>query len=150
MTTIRKVDRNIFRGPRPENLRELRLKYDIDTMIDLESGIYDVIRVYDETYYKDVLQFPADCGMSYYHMPCSDIFPPKEVFVKKAIELMASNRHVYIHCLSGVDRTGYVCAAYRMRVQGWTFEAAHAEWIELGRHPWYFYWSRELKKYEIK
>jgi protein-tyrosine phosphatase len=149
MTTIKKVDRNCFRGPRPTDLRELRVKYDIDTIIDLESGIYDVVRVYDETYYTDVQQFPPDYGMDYYHMPCSDLTAPKPIFVDKAIELMAnSERHVYVHCLSGVDRTGFVCAVYRMRVQGWTFNAARAEWIELGRHPWYFYWDYALKEFD--
>lgn len=150
MTMIRAVDRNTFRGPRPTDLRQLRVDYHIDTIIDLESGVYDVVQVYSETYFENVLQFPSDFGINYYHMPCSDFTPPKEIFVKKAIELMADvDRHVFIHCLSGVDRTGFVCAAYRMRVQGWTYKAARAEWISVGRHPWYFYWEHELKKYAV-
>lgn len=145
---IKPVDRNCFRGPRPDNLRELRVKYHIDTIIDLESGIYDVMRVYDETYYKDLPQFPPDVGIAYYHMPCSDFTAPKKIFVDKAIELMADmSRHTFIHCLSGVDRTGFICAVYRMRIQGWSYEAAHAEWISMGRHPWYFYWNRALKEF---
>lgn len=143
-----KVTETVWRGPRPTDLRALRVDYHIDTIIDLESGVYDVMRVYDETYFKDVPQFPPDFGINYYHMPCSDFSAPKKIFVDKALELMFNKeRHVFIHCLSGVDRTGFVCAVYRMRVEGWTFERARAEWIALGRHPWYFYWEHELKKY---
>ncbi len=138
------VDRNCFRGPRPKDLKELRVDYGIDTIIDLESGVYDLLRGVEQ-------QFPADFGMSYYHMPCSDILPPTKACVEKAINLMADvDRHVFIHCLSGVDRTGFVCAVYRMRIQNWGYNAALEEWIKLGRHKWYFYWEPALKKYAGK
>ncbi len=134
------VDRNCFRGPRPTSLKDLRLDFHIDTIIDLETGAYDLIC-------GMIPQFPADFGMAYYHMPCSDIFAPHPAIVAKALDLMSDlDRHVYVHCLSGVDRTGFVCAAYRMRVQKWTYSDALAEWKK-SRHPWYFYWEHELKKY---
>lgn len=138
---ITHVDRNCFRGPRPHDLKALAEICQIDTIIDLESGIYEVVN-------GVIPQFPADFGMSYYHIPCSDILPPREDYVAKCLDLMSdAKRRVYIHCLSGVDRTGFVCAAYRMRVQDWSYKEAHAEWLNLGRHPWYFYWNHALKKY---
>ncbi len=138
------VDRNCFRGPRPTDLKELRLDYLIDTIIDLESGVYDLIQGVSP-------QFPPDFGMAYYHLPCSDILPPTGAYVAKALDLMADvDRHVYIHCLSGVDRTGFMCAAYRMRIQGWSYADALAEWKKFGRHPWYFYWENSLKQYQVK
>jgi protein-tyrosine phosphatase len=145
------VDRNCFRGPRPTNLKELRLDYEIDTIIDLQSGIYEALQIHTETYFENIPQFPADMGIAYYHMPCSDLTAPEEIFVEKAVTLMADmDRRTFIHCHSGVDRTGFICAVYRMKIQGWAYEAALAEWIKLGRHPWYFYWDRELKKYARK
>ncbi len=136
---IHKIDKEIYRGPRPNDLTALRKDLHIDTMIDLESGVYEML--------YDVSQFPPDFGMSYYHMPCSDIFPPPRNYVEKCLALMRQDRVIYLHCLSGVDRTGFVAAVYRMQVQGWGFDLALREWKSLGRHFWYFYWERELKKY---
>lgn len=136
---ILKIDKEIYRGPRPDNLFNLRVDYHIDTLIDLEAGFYDLTKC-------GAMQFPADFGMAYYHIPCSDFVPPSKQCVFKCLDLMRQDRVVYIHCLSGVDRTGFVCAVYRMKVQRWSFEDAVAEWKKIGRHPWYFWWERELKK----
>ena len=38
------------------------------------------------------------------------------------------NQPILVHCQSGADRTGVVCAAYRMAVDGWTLAEA---WEEL-------------------
>ena len=38
------------------------------------------------------------------------------------------NQPILAHCLSGADRTGIICAAYRMRINGWTLAEA---WEEL-------------------
>ncbi len=40
---------------------------------------------------------------------------------------------LYLHCQRGIDRTGLIVALYRIRAQGWTPEAAYAEWNGLGR-----------------
>jgi protein-tyrosine phosphatase len=136
------VDRAIYRGPRPEGLSILRRDYHIDTIIDLELGVYEL------AFNREAMEYPADFGMAYYHMPCSDWFPPRSQFVWKCLRLMEQDRVIYLHCLSGVDRTGFVVAAYRMVVQGWLLEAAVKEWKELGRHSWFFWWESELKKYE--
>ncbi|HEX7917405.1 hypothetical protein [Rudaea sp.] len=37
-----------------------------------------------------------------------------------------------IHCWHGADRTGVVCAAYRMVVQGWSKADARAEMFDGG------------------
>lgn len=141
MSGVTHVSRNCFRGSRPRDLMNLRIDFRIDTIIDLETGIYEL--------FDGVLpQFPPDYGMSYYHMPCSDIVPPNDLFVAKAIDLMADmNRRTFIHCLSGVDRTGYVCALYRVIIDKWKTVDAIAEWKRLGRHPWYFWWEKSLRDY---
>ena len=132
------VDKNCFRGPRPADLEIIRSQYGIDTIIDLESGVYET--------FNNISQFPPDFGMAYYHMPCSDIFAPNPGYVLRALDLMSDpKKKVYVHCLSGVDRTGFVCAAYRMRIQKWSYADALSEWIRIGRHPWYFIWDNSLK-----
>ncbi len=39
---------------------------------------------------------------------------------------------VLVHCLHGADRTGLMCAAYRVAVQGWSREEAEAEMVSGG------------------
>lgn len=143
---ISHVDREIFRGPRPADLTVLRAswsKYHVNTIISLEYGFYGV--THNDKYER---QFPADFGIQVYNIPCSDIMPPERWAVEKVLDLMSQDRSIYIHCLSGVDRTGFMCAVYRMRVQHWSFEKAHAEWVAMGRHFWFAWWKSELKKYE--
>ena len=138
-----KISREIYRGPRPENLEVLRRELHVDTIISLQSGWYQL--AYEDRYER---QFPADFGIKHYDLGSSDIWPPEPWVVEKALSLMQQDRVIYLHCLSGVDRTGFIAAVYRMRVQGWSFESAVAEWKNIGRHPWFFWWEKELKKYE--
>lgn len=135
------INRQNYRGPRPKSYRELRLA-GFDTVINLESGVYDLFNGMGE------LTYPCDYGIQLYNLPCSDIFPPEKWAIIKALDLMQQDRHTYIHCKSGVDRTGFICAIYRMQVQNWSYEKAHQEWIDLGRHPWFFFWDKKLKEYE--
>ena len=62
--------------------------------------------------------------------------------VNAIIDIMKNpdNQPVYIHCRQGQDRTGIIVAAYRMKVDGWSFKNAEAEmqsfgfndiWVEL-------------------
>ncbi|MGY0218557.1 dual specificity protein phosphatase family protein [Endozoicomonadaceae bacterium StTr2] len=39
-------------------------------------------------------------------------------------------KKIYIHCLHGSDRTGFMCAAYRMVFQGWTANQAIDEYTK--------------------
>lgn len=133
---------NLYRGPRPTDLRALK---NIKRIINLESGVYTLLHPDGPV----EQQFPCEFGMEEYNMPCSDVSPPEDWVVKKVIALMCDAKPTYLHCLSGVDRTGFVCAAYRMQVQHWSYDAAVKEWIALGRHPWYFWWGQKLKRWAL-
>lgn len=50
------------------------------------------------------------------------------------------NNVVYFHCLHGVDRTGWMAAAWRVQRMRWSADAAIYEWDKLGRNKW-FYWT---------
>jgi protein tyrosine phosphatase (PTP) superfamily phosphohydrolase (DUF442 family) len=62
---------------------------------------------------------------------------------------------VYVHCQRGADRTGTMCAIYRMVVQGWTQDQALAEMTQ-GGFGFYAGWQelidtiRRLDIQEIK
>lgn len=132
---------NIWRGPRPKDLKVLRDEC-FHRIISFQSGWYELL-----TETKRERQFPCDFGLKFYDLGSSDIFPPDKRTVETALELLQRGGKTYVHCLSGVDRTGFIIAVYRMKIQGWDFERAHDEWVKLGRHFWFFWWKRELKKY---
>jgi len=61
-------------------------------------------------------------------------FRPEDDEVAEFLEIVADpdNHPVFVHCLHGADRTGMMCAAYRVAFQGWTKPQAIAEWTEGG------------------
>jgi len=136
---------SLYRGNRPKDLNEVK-NAGIKRIISLESGIYDLFHA-DQTVER---QFPCEFGMDQYDMKSSDFTAPEDWVVLKFLALVRDEKPTLVHCLSGVDRTGFVCAAYRMQVQGWSFQQARDEWVNLGRHPWYFIWESKLKKWESK
>lgn len=61
---------------------------------------------------------------------------PEDAPVDRFLAIVSDpTRHpVYVHCLHGVDRTGAMIAAYRIRRQGWTNHDALAEMEQFGAH----------------
>lgn len=114
-------------------------------VISLQSGFEEIVT-------DSPLEFqdPYESGIKYYHLNWSNIFPPTAQKVLRFLSIIhdGTDRKTYIHCHSGVDRTGFACAVIRMRLQGWTFEEAHAEFVSMGRHWWFWWWKSELKKWE--
>lgn len=58
--------------------------------------------------------------------------------------LHQAERPVLVHCHHGADRTGVVCALYRMLHQGWTREEAMAE-LTLGGFGYHPIWANILR-----
>jgi protein-tyrosine phosphatase len=133
------VAKNLWRGPRPRDLLPLK-EAGIKVVISLETGV-------SEIFHNDPYEFqsPEDYGIQLFHIKCSDIFPPTPEQVRKCLLLISPDIPTLIHCYSGVDRTGFICAKYRMEKEGWTDSRAEAEWINLGRHWWYAWWSPYLR-----
>lgn len=143
-----RVTDTLWRGPRPNNLEDLE-QLGFQCIISLESGIY-------ELFHSDKLEFeeqhPEDFKMASYFCPMSDFTPPKYSKVVGVFDILQYQmpKKTYLHCKAGVDRTGFVCAAYRMKVQGWSFDQAVNEYRQMGRHKRFFWWDWFLKQYEIK
>lgn len=134
---------HLFAGPRPKNLRELQA-LDFKRIISLESGLYEFCSP-DGFLAK---QFPCEYGLDQFDMPSGWLTPPDDSAVLKLITLMPDGKKTYLHCQAGVDRTGYVVAAYRMQILHWTFEQALAAWNESGRHWWTWWWEVKLRNWE--
>ena len=56
----------------------------------------------------------------------------KEVAEFLKLVLDPANQPVFVHCLHGSDRTGMMCAVYRVAHDGWTKEQAVDEWTKGG------------------
>ena len=135
--SIVKLENGIFRGPRlhREELEALQPAL----ILNLEN---DHGAVCDEEVYC------MSKNISFYNIRMSEIFPPSQRQLKEGVEIIQTARKpVYVHCLHGVDRTGFVIAAYRMIHQGWTLDKAYQECLDMGHHVfWYWYWKRSLIK----
>ncbi len=137
---FKKVTDGLFRGPRPANLETLQ-SMGVKRIINLQSGFYELV---SET--KRERQHPSEFGIEYYDLGSSNVFPPEDHTIDKFLALLADKKLTYVHCYSGVDRTGFLVACYRMAIEGWTYEKAHDEFVGEGRHWWFGWWRVELKK----
>jgi protein tyrosine/serine phosphatase len=142
------VTPNIFRGPRPKNLRELFRKK-VQRIINLESGVVDYFTDDD---YEASLPIAVNRGVEYMEVDLSNIFPPSRKKIESILEVLRADptKRTFIHCMAGKDRTGFVCAVIRMQLCGWGYRRAVNEMIEMGQHWRYRWWIRFLKKYQVK
>jgi len=73
--------------------------------------------------------------------PLRQVFPPLKFRVAMVLNaLVTAKRPVFLHCRTGVDRTGFVVAKYRVLVQGRSKSAAREEMKAMGNHWWLGWW----------
>lgn len=128
------ISDNLYRGAQPtaEGFKALK-KMGVKTVVSLRAGDSD----------KKLI---GATGLAYENIPCR-VWRIKDENVAKFLKIATDTaRHpVFLHCEHGSDRTGIMCAAYRIVIQGWTKDDAikemkeggygyHAIWINLARH----------------
>lgn len=130
------VGDNLIRGPRPQELDVIRpFKY----VFNLEVGWFDA-------FHGDVDRergWCATAGAEYCHRPMSDFWAPSANQLAYLVGQIHGSSHLgmtLVHCLHGEDRTGMVCAAYRIMVQGWSLDQAVNEMMIMGFHKWAYWW----------
>ena len=75
----------------------------------------------------------GETGLGYEHIYMKAWHPERKEVVRFLQIVTAPKRTpVLVHCLHGADRTGTMCAVYRIVVQGWTKEEALREMTEGG------------------
>ncbi len=118
---LHRVDKNLFRSAQPDetgmkNLKQMGIK----TIVNLRGFHSD----------KDEID---GTGLAYEHISMHAWHPEREDAVRFLRIATDPNRGpVLVHCQHGADRTGTMCALYRVVVQGWTKQAAIAEMTEGG------------------
>jgi protein-tyrosine phosphatase len=114
--------------------------------ISLETGWFEFLHGEEEQEQRTCRRL----GVNYFGRPMSDVSAPTVAQVKEilsTIDACLLTGHTLVHCEHGVDRTGIVCAAYRITRQGWTVEKAVSEMYSLGFHRFpYFYWVSVLSQ----
>jgi len=124
-----KVSDDLYRGAQPDEegfkqLEELGVK----TVINLRSSHSD----------RDKLK---GTNLNYEHIPMTAWHPENEdveKFLKIATD--ANLTPVFVHCKRGADRTGMMCAIYRVAVQGWSKDEAIEEMTK-GGYGFYSIWQ---------
>jgi protein tyrosine/serine phosphatase len=78
-------------------------------------------------------------GMVMINVPMSGISRPKPAELLKAVKVIEDQnaRPIYVHCLHGRDRTGYVIAADKIMHYGWSVEKAYQEAVDNGHNRWF-------------
>ena len=127
----------IYRGKQPTSKGYLTLKtMGMKTVINLRSAHGEK---------EDV----EKAGMRYLEFPLSMTSGIHREQFEKIIRAMSEplNQPVYIHCALGQDRTGVVVAAYRMDVDGWSFEDAEKEMQSFGFNDTWVHLKKSLKNF---
>lgn len=133
-----KVDDIVWRGAQPDDSAwPLLARLGCRTVIDLNS-------TGDQIQQQDRLI--ASAGMLYHALDWSGILPPSAEKVDSALALIdalvtTSEMPVFIHCQHGSDRTGTLCACWRIHHDGWEFDRAMDEaFISLGLQGMHEFW----------
>ena len=118
---LHKVSEDLYRSAQPtakgmKNLKQMG----IETIVNLRSFHSD----------RDEI---GKTGLGYEHIYMKAWHPERKEVVR-FLQIVTNPKRtpVLVHCLHGADRTGTMCALYRIAVQGWTKEEAIREMIDGG------------------
>ncbi len=133
----------VFRGPSPQTTEDwLQLKYlGITTCLNLQSG---APLLNDGSPLQEMISSER-YGVKTWCLPLGEILPPTKNELELAFKFIFQTPIkgcIYVHCHTGVDRTGMVMAYGRIHsLLGWTKKKAVAEMKDLGMHWWYYWWA---------
>lgn len=116
-----KVSDTLYRGAQPtaDGFKELK-KLGIKTVICLRSFHSDEKLI-------------AGTGLAYESIPINTWDMEGDYVIKFLKSATDTNKTpVFVHCQHGADRTGTMCALYRITVSGWTKDAAIKEMTDGG------------------
>jgi protein tyrosine/serine phosphatase len=118
---LHKVSETLYRGAQPsaEGMKTLKA-VGIETVINLRSFHSD----------RDDIR---GTGLTYEHISMKAWHPEEEDAVR-FLQIITNPKcsPVLVHCQHGADRTGTMCAVYRIAMQGWSKEEALKEMVQGG------------------
>ncbi|TET35966.1 MAG: protein tyrosine phosphatase [Planctomycetota bacterium] len=122
LKNLHKVSDDLYRGAQAdeEGMKELE-RMGIKTVINLRRYHSD-----DDEIKETGLRFVR------FKLEASDAPDRKDVIAYLKVMNDKDNLPAFIHCMRGSDRTGMMCAIYRIVFQGWEREEAIREWTKGG------------------
>jgi uncharacterized protein (TIGR01244 family) len=140
LPNLHKVNDRLYRGAQPEeNGYEELAKMGVKTVICLRETDPDLDKI-------------KQAKLEGIHIPVKTWNPTKDQVVEflKAVT-DKSKQPVYVHCRHGSDRTGTMCAIYRVAVEGWSKEDAIREMTkgDFGFHSLWTNLIRFVEKLDI-
>jgi protein tyrosine phosphatase (PTP) superfamily phosphohydrolase (DUF442 family) len=121
LPNLYKVSDDLYRGAQPaaEGFPELK-KLGIRTVVNLKESNDDQTKL-------------TELGLAYESIPMT-AFRVKDADVVRFLHVVGTpgTAPIFLHCQRGADRTGLMCAIYRIAVQGWTKDEALAEMTQGG------------------
>lgn len=85
--------------------------------------------------FDEEVQACKEAGVELVHIPVGAILPTEEDVEKFLVTVRSSPGAVLVHCAHGRARTGFVVAAWRVVMDGWTPEEAIEEMLREGDDP---------------
>ena len=130
-----RVAPGIYRGSQPtlEGLRTLK-----------SMGIRTVVNL-RHYHGKGEAEGCREVGLDYVRIPLASTEEPSDADTRRFLAIVtdATRQPVYFHCWRGKDRTGTMCAVYRVAVQHWSADDALAEMDAFGSFKGY----HDLRRY---
>jgi protein tyrosine/serine phosphatase len=121
LPNLHQVTPTLYRGAQPTavGMRELKAM-GIKTVVNLRSFNSD----------RDKLR---DTGLAYEHIYMKAWHPEREDIIR-FLQITTDNNltPIFVHCQHGADRTGLMCAVYRVAIGGWTKAEAIREMTQGG------------------
>jgi len=133
LPNLHQVTPTLYRGAQPTaaGMRRLRAM-GVKTVLNLRSFNSD----------REEL---GDTGLAYEHISMKAWHPEREDIIRFLQVTTDKNRTpVFVHCQHGADRTGLMCAVYRVTVCNWTKAEAIRE-MRQGRFGHHVIWSNLTK-----
>lgn len=131
----------LWRGGQPQYEGFIELK---------DKGIKTIVNLREEpSIITEERALVRELGMEFVSIPLRPFDIPDDRSVDQFLELMqdAKNHSAFVHCLHGMDRTGIICAIYRMSAHDWSFENAYQEMITMGFHETFDNLRQAVVKY---
>ncbi|MCM8533698.1 MAG: tyrosine-protein phosphatase [Lentisphaeraceae bacterium] len=123
VSNLYKVSDSLYRSalPTKEGMKNLK-DMGVETVINLRSFHSD----------RDEI---ADTGLAYEHL-YTKTWHVEEKEIVRFLQIVANPKRTptLVHCMQGVDRTGTMCAVYRIVIQDWKKEDAIKEMKAIGHN----------------
>lgn len=121
LPNLHKLDATLYRGAQPtaQGMRELH-KMGVKTVVNLRAFHSD----------RDEI---GSTPLAYEHIAMTPL-AVTDARVVRFLKIVTDRTRTpaFVHCQHGADRTGVLCAAYRIAVQGWSKHDAIREMIDGG------------------